>query len=88
MNQPACRIGLIVVAALFLSRIALCDSPAQQARVPNDDAELKYWLKNMSAHRFTTEEMSTALGLPVEAVKQALEKHDVPRIILFSRVRI
>lgn len=75
MKLPAFRIGLILVAALLISRTAECDSPGQQARVPNNDDELKYWLKNMSAHRFGAEEMSSVLGLPVEAVKQALEKH-------------
>jgi len=48
-------------------------SPANSRRPANDE-DLKYWLQNMTAHRFTAEEMTAATGLAPEAVRQALER--------------
>ena len=43
-------------------------------RAPHDDAELRYWLENMTRHRFTPVEMSAATGLPADEVVAALDR--------------
>jgi len=43
-------------------------------RPPRNDADLAYWLRNMSWHRFTPEEMHEAMGLDVAEVKSALRR--------------
>ena len=43
-------------------------------RRPENDKQLKYWLRNMATHQYTHAEMSAATGLPVEEIKGKLEQ--------------
>jgi peptidoglycan/xylan/chitin deacetylase (PgdA/CDA1 family) len=46
-------------------------------RPAKNDADLRYWLENMVAHRFTNSEMGAALGLTADEVKASLERWGV-----------
>jgi hypothetical protein len=68
---------LLLLAALSLT---CAGAMPMNARKPNDEAELRYWLRNMvEDHRFTTEEVSAATGLTVEEVEGALRRLDIGR---------
>ena len=54
------------------------DPGVRNARLPRDDQDLRAWLTNMVAyHRFTPEEVRAATGLPVDAIRTALERLDI-----------
>ncbi len=46
-------------------------------RKPKSDADLKYWLKNMTAHELSPVEMSAATGLSIEEIAAAIKRLDV-----------
>jgi hypothetical protein len=51
---------------------------AENARRPQDEAELRYWLENMVwHHRFSTEEITAATGLEAEAIEAAQRKLNI-----------
>jgi len=60
--------------SLFLLATVGAAAEPSNSRPPRDDAELAYWLRNMSWHRFTPEEMGDATGLDAGEIKAALRK--------------
>ena len=50
------------------------DKSRDNFRLPQGEAELEYWLRNMKAHRFTIPEMMSATGLSREALSDAIER--------------
>src|SRR4029453_2917811 len=58
---------------LLLAAVASAEE-SSNSRPPRDDADLAYWLGNMSWHRFTPEEMSDATGLGAAEVKSRVRK--------------
>lgn len=69
-------IGLCVAALCAFAAVLPAAEPSN-ARTPRDDADLAYWLRNMSWHRFTPDEMSDATGLPLDAVRAALQRFNL-----------
>jgi len=63
----------LAVFCLILASVVTAAEPSN-SRPPRDDADLAYWLRNMSWHRFTTEEMSDATGLNAAEIKSTLRK--------------
>jgi len=61
-------IGVLILA------VAASAAELPNSRPPRDDADLAYWLRNMSWHRFTPEEMGDATGLDAAEVKSALRR--------------
>jgi hypothetical protein len=58
--------------------IAVVPDQNPEARPPTDEADARYWLENMVVfHRFTTDEVSAATGLPPDAISAALRKFDL-----------
>ncbi len=52
--------------------------PTEEARPPKDEADLRRWLEIMVAHhRFSLEEVQSATGLDLSAIRQALERFDI-----------
>lgn len=48
------------------------------SRRPKDEAELRYWLKNMAVHhRYTTTEMAAATGLSLPEITAAMKKFGI-----------
>jgi hypothetical protein len=47
-------------------------------RPAKNDGDLRYWLENMSSHRFTPSEMGSALGLTAEEVMVSLKRLGIP----------
>jgi hypothetical protein len=64
---------LLAVLWLILAAVASA-AESSNSRLPRDDEDLAYWLRNMSWHRFTSEEMSDATGLDAAEVKSRLRK--------------
>jgi hypothetical protein len=64
---------MLAVLYLLLAAVASAEE-SSNSRPPRDDADLAYWLGNMSWHRFTSEEMSDATGLGAAEVKSRLRK--------------
>lgn len=66
---------------LFFVMLILPDLRADDssnARRPKGDSELRYWLENMIwHHRYTAEEVSTAIGLTADEIKNARLKFDI-----------
>ena len=50
-------------------------------RTPESDDELKYWLMNMQAHRFTMPEMMSATGLPRAQIEEAIERLELGNLV-------
>ncbi len=70
-TMSAAAIGLL----LLLAPAAAGDSPADNARMPAGDAELRYWLENMVwYHGFDVHEVSAATGLSALQVATAERK--------------
>jgi hypothetical protein len=57
----------------IVATVAPAAEPAN-SRPPRDDADLAYWLRNMSWHRFSPEEMADATGLGAADIKSALRR--------------
>ena len=64
---------MLAVLCLIVASAASSAEPPN-TRPPRDDADLNYWLRNMSWHRLTLEEMVVATGLGAPDVKSALRK--------------
>lgn len=54
-------------------------TPKGHARTPKDEADLRFWLENMTWHQFTTEEMAAATGMAISEVLAAGEKLNIQR---------
>lgn len=52
-------------------------APAAQLRLSTSEAELRYWLANMTAHRFTLDEMSEVVGFDTNKLAQLLREPGV-----------
>jgi hypothetical protein len=71
----AARSQLVLVAVI--AALAGADDPPNSRR-PADDAELRVWLENMVGHhRFSTDEVRAATGLPADAIEAALKRFDI-----------
>ena len=78
--RPATKCSaLLVVLCLVVALPARSDEPSN-ARPPRDEGDLVYWLRNMSWHRYTSEEMADATGLDVAAVKAALHRLELENV--------
>src|SRR5882672_5451109 len=64
---------LLAVLCLILASVTSA-AELSNSRPPRGDADLAYWLRNMSWHRFTPEEMGDATGLNAAEVKSALRR--------------
>jgi hypothetical protein len=63
-------VALIFLAVLFSARAAPVE--VANARLPNTDTELRYWLENMVwYHDFTSEEIRSATGLSLPEISTA-----------------
>src|SRR5262249_8151330 len=70
------RLSPPVVVLLTCTFLAAAETSG--ARMPKDDAELKYWLQNMVwHHRFSTAEVADATGLTRAEVAAALRKFNI-----------
>jgi hypothetical protein len=82
---------LVVVLGFLATCLAVCGADPN-ARRPQTDEELQFWLENMiSHHRFTTEEVSRATGLSAEEVTSAQRKFGIPQkavVSLPAKVRL
>jgi hypothetical protein len=67
-----------------------CVAPlsADQLRRPADQDELRYWIGNMTAHRYTLPEMSDVLGLSTNKIALALRGASIERPPVASMVRV
>ncbi|HWN95431.1 MAG TPA: hypothetical protein VNT99_10395 [Methylomirabilota bacterium] len=61
---------------LCLALIALPLSADQLRRAP-DEPELRYWLANMTTHRYSLDEMPDVLGLGTNEIAAALRRFDI-----------
>jgi hypothetical protein len=77
----------LVLALGFLAACLTATGADANARRPQTDEELRFWLENMiSHHRFTTEEVALATGLTPEEVASAQRKFGISqRTALNSR---
>src|SRR5262245_11574535 len=54
------------------------DNQPDNARLPRDEADLRYWLENMVwHHRFSTDEIRGATGISEGEIAVALRKFDI-----------
>ncbi len=68
----------ITVWITFVTAIPTWADDPLNARRPKDDAELCYWLENMTwHHRFSTDEITTATGLTTDEIKSSRTKFDI-----------
>jgi len=72
------RHALPVVLLFVLNLpVTFADSPGN-ARRPENDADLRYWLENMIwYHQFTSEEVSETTGLAPDEIKLALDRFQI-----------
>jgi len=61
----------------FAAQPAATATPADNARRPANPEELKYWLANMTRHRFAVEEMTAATGLTAAEVSEGLKQFEI-----------
>src|SRR5262245_22054669 len=64
---------LLTALALLVASAGWAAEPSN-CRPPSDGADLAYWLRNMSWHCFSPEEMSDATGLDAAQIKSALRR--------------
>lgn len=65
---------LVCFLLVFSVSTTFADSP-ENARRPENDADLRYWLENMVwYHRFKPEEIQESTGLTAREINQALER--------------
>src|SRR5262245_43663612 len=72
----------ITLRALMLWAVAACAQltvgGSPEARTPQGDSELRYWLENMVwHHNFSRDEIASATGLSNAEIDQALKKFDI-----------
>ena len=65
--------SLLAALSWIVASVSSAAEPSN-FRPPRDEADLAYWLRNMSWHHFTPEEMRDAMGLDVAEVKSALRR--------------
>jgi len=79
--RPAKAQGVAAVIVVFL--ILCCVSstwaqPPANYRRPKDDADLRFWLKNMITHHsFSTDEAAAATGLTSSQIQAAINRLDI-----------
>lgn len=79
----ACCLPILLISTD--SRISAADSQSaadgtSNARRPDSDAELCYWLRNMVwHHQFSIAEVSEATGMTANEIKTALDRFDIQR---------
>ena len=64
--------GLIMALAAPVSRMS-----AAQTRAPVNDAELGFWLRNMSQHRYSLAEMSEVTAMPTNRIAAELNRFGI-----------
>jgi len=70
--------AVLLLAAVGLQLAGAAETAGDNARPPQNDAELKYWLQTMIwHHRFTPAEISAATGLSAEQIHAAVARFDV-----------
>lgn len=68
----------LLLACLLASTTGAAEPAPATARRPRSDAELRDWLQNMVwYHRFSTEEITAAIGLSAAEVARALRQFDI-----------
>lgn len=70
---------LVVCCGLLLLLANVCPlfAAEPESRKPKSDEELRYWLENMAWHRYSTAEMSVAIGMDEKQVQETLSKHAI-----------
>jgi hypothetical protein len=68
-------LALWLVLGSFASATSLrAETRSVNSRRPASDEELAYWLRNMTWHHFTTDEMTDATGLSGKEIEQVLSR--------------
>lgn len=78
LTGPLLMLVAPVVSRAWAAEATNVPSTASNARRPDSDAELGYWLRNMVwYHQFSVAEVSEATGLSADEVKAALSRFDI-----------